>query len=171
VYSGLSIDNGQTTYHLYAAEYNLSTSTAAFGAFDVGSPTFIQLQAVAPGAGDVLGTAFDPSGNVWYLLNTGTAAQAVELNPATITPVASISGLPSTSSGITVDAAGNVYIATGAANIEEFSPPGYGTPANIPLAGAFNITAVPTALFGNNNQQGVQSPLPSPFPLPTITGF
>jgi hypothetical protein len=167
VYEGLSVDAGEMT-HLYAAQTNITTFTSAFGAFNVGTPSFLTIA----GASQVLGTALDPSSNVWVLLNPGSGTEAELIDPATDTVLQTIS-VPSQSSGIAVDSAGTVYIAGGSSvtTVLEYKPPLYNATPGPAVANPATIAVVPNGLFGSNSQTGLQTPLPSPIPLPTFSGY
>ncbi len=169
VYEGLSVDSDQPTTHLYVAQTNTTTFTSAFGAFNVGTPTFLNIT----GASQVLGTALDPSSNVWVLINpTGSGLVAEEIDAGTGAVLQTLS-VPSTSSGIAVDSLGTVYIAGGtlANSVLEFKPPLYTATAGPSISSPTTIAVVPNGLFGNNNALGSQTPLPSPIPLRTNNRF
>ncbi len=160
----LAVDDSFTPGpHIYAG---VTTATGSnVSAFMNGSTSSTVVPFAIPTPAAAL--SMEPGGNLWVL----AGGIATEINPSTGAVLHTISGLPVTTTGMSVDYSGNVYFAENAPTmgIVEYSPPSFATATTILGTAVWpvSVAAVPNALFALNNPPGMQTPLPSPFPLGT----
>jgi hypothetical protein len=153
--------------HIYAGVTSGASSNVSVFTSGSMSSIVVPFAIASPAAA----LAVEPTNGYLWVLEPGVStATATEINPSTGTVLNTIGGLPLETTGMSVDYFGNVYFAEGAptTGVVEYSPPSFSSPTTIGTAVyPVNVTVVPNALFALNNPPGMQTPLPSAFPLPT----